>query len=77
MAPDRIAAAGAVLALALAAAPAAATLFVCTTPDGRTITSDRPPPQCASVPIRELRPDGSVRRVIEPPMTPEQQRARA
>ncbi|MCU0764890.1 MAG: hypothetical protein MUF32_02425 [Burkholderiaceae bacterium] len=29
------------------------------------------------MPIRELRADGSVRRVIEPPLTPEQQRARA
>ncbi len=29
------------------------------------------------MPIRELRPDGSVRRVIEPPLTDEQRRARA
>lgn len=79
MAPDRfqMAAAGGFLALALTAAPASAAVFVCTTPDGRTITSDRPPPQCANVPIRELRDDGSVRRVIEPPLTPQEQRARA
>ena len=78
MAPERFraVAAGACCALALAATPAAATVFVCTTPDGRTITADRPPRECAGVPIRELRPDGSVRRVIEPPLTPEQQRAR-
>jgi hypothetical protein len=79
MAPDRfrLTAAGGALALALTAAPASATMFVCTTPDGRTITSDRPPPQCVNVPIRELRPDGSVRRVIEPPLTPQEQRVRA
>lgn len=63
--------------LAAAAAPAAATVFVCTDPRGRTITADRPPPECADLPIRELRPDGSVRRVIEPPLTEEQRRERA
>jgi hypothetical protein len=71
---------GAVLAAAfalLAATPAAANVFVCTDAHGRVITSDRPPPECAKVPIRELRPDGSVRRVIEPPLTAEQRRERA
>jgi hypothetical protein len=79
MAPERFhtGALGAFLALTLAAAPVAATMFVCTDPSGRTITADSPPPECANVPIRELRPDGSVRRVIEPPLTAEQRRARA
>lgn len=79
MAPDRLrlAAAGALVALALAATPASATMFVCTTPAGKTVTGDRPPPECANVPIRELRPDGSVRRVIDPPPTAEQRRAQA
>lgn len=78
MAPDRSrTAAGLLVALALAAAPVSASMFVCTTPGGRTITSDRPPPECANVPIRELRADGTVRRVIEPPLTPEQRQARA
>jgi hypothetical protein len=79
MAPDRprAAAAAALLALAMAATPVAASVFVCTTPAGKRITADQPPPECANVPIRELRQDGSVRRVIEPPLTPEQQRARA
>lgn len=79
MAPDpsRLTAAGALLALALAAAPAAATMYVCTSPAGKTITADRPPPECANVPIRELRADGSVRRVIDPPPTPEQRKAQA
>lgn len=55
---------------------ARAQLFVCTAPSGRTITADRPPQECADRPIRELRPDGSIRRVIEPPLTPEQRAAR-
>jgi len=76
MAPDPFRA-GAFAVLALAAAPVWAAVFVCTTPDGRTITADRPPAACYGVPIRELRPDGSVRRVIEPPLTEEQQKARA
>ncbi len=59
-----------------AAATAHAQLFVCTTASGRTITADRPPGECADRPVRELRPDGSVRRVIEPPLTPEQRAAR-
>jgi hypothetical protein len=75
MAPSR-----ALLAVALALTAAAAqskTLFVCTDAQGRTISADRPPPECLDRPIRELRPDGSVRRVIDPPPTPEQRAARA
>jgi hypothetical protein len=63
--------------LALLAPAASAALYVCTDAKGRTITADRPPPECANVPIKELRPDGSVRRVIEPPLTDEQRRERA
>jgi len=62
--------------LAAAAAAAHGQLYVCTTASGRTITADLPPPECADRPIRELRRDGSVRRVIEPPLTPEQRAAR-
>jgi hypothetical protein len=51
-------------------------LYVCTTPGGRTLTGDLPPPDCQNVPIRELNRDGSVRRVIEPPLTPEQKKKR-
>lgn len=67
-----------VLAMLLmgAAAPAAAQLFVCTTKAGKTITGDRPPPDCGDVAIRELRGDGSTKRVIEPPLTPEQKAQR-
>ncbi|MCS7101683.1 MAG: DUF4124 domain-containing protein [Burkholderiaceae bacterium] len=63
-------------ALALASGAAGAQLYVCTTAGGRTITADRPPPECADRPIRELRSDGSVKRVIEPPLTPEQRAQR-
>jgi hypothetical protein len=62
--------------LTMIAQAASAALYVCTDAKGRTITADRPPPECANVPIRELRADGSVRRVIEPPLTDEQRRAR-
>lgn len=72
----RVLASVAGVALVLASAPASA-LFVCTTAEGRTITSDRPPPECANLPIKELRADGSVKRLIEPPLTEEQRRARA
>jgi hypothetical protein len=63
-------------ACAFAAGDASAQLFVCTTGAGRTITADRPPPECADRPVRELRSDGSVRRVIEPPLTAEQRAER-
>jgi hypothetical protein len=72
----RLAAAGVALSALLAAGSVQAQLFVCTTAAGKTITQDRPPPECADRPVRELRPDGSVRRVIEPPLTPEQRAAR-
>ena len=67
----------ATLLLVLASGSAAAqALFVCTTKQGRTITADRPPPECGDVAIRELRSDGSTRRVIEPPLTDEQKAQR-
>lgn len=66
------------LAAALAAAPAGAqtSLFVCTDRSGKAHTAAFPPPECHDRTIRELRPDGSVRRTIEPPMTAEQRRMR-
>jgi hypothetical protein len=64
------------LALLLAVPLAQAQLYVCTDARGRTITGDKPPPECADRAVRELRTDGSVRRVIEPPLTPEQKAAR-
>ncbi len=60
----------------VAVAPANAQLYVCTTAAGKTITADRPPLECQDRPVRELRSDGSVRRVIEPPLTAEQRAER-
>ena len=69
MAPERFAALVALLACVGAGSARAGQLFVCTTPSGRTITADQPPPECGDKAITELRPDGSVRRVIEPPLS--------
>lgn len=71
----RIAAAVLLGALA-AAASAQQSIFVCSDAKGRTISGDRPPAECVGA-IRELRSDGSVRRVIEPPLSAEQKAARA
>lgn len=60
----------------LLALPASAQLYVCTTKSGKTLTSDRPPDECADRVIRELRSDGSTRRTIEPPLTDEQKAQR-
>lgn len=62
--------------LLVATVPASAQLYVCTTKAGKTITSDRPPPECSDRAIRELRSDGSTKRVIEPPLTDEQKAQR-
>ena len=51
-----------------------AQIFVCKDASGRTLTSDRPIPECADRPIRVLDGRGNTRRVIEPPMTAEQKR---
>jgi hypothetical protein len=73
----RITVAAALAASAGNALAARGDLFVCTDSHGKTITSDQPPPECADRPIKELRSDGSVRRVIEPPLTAEQRAQRA
>lgn len=67
-----------ILALLLvgAAMPTAAQLFVCTTKSGKRITGDQPPAECRDVVIRELRSDGSIKSVIEPPLTAEQKAQR-
>lgn len=79
MARDRLRDIGLAMVLAaLVTAPlvARAQLYICTLRSGRTLTGDMPPRECQDVPIRELNPDGSVRRVIEPPLTPEEKRKR-
>ncbi len=52
------------------------TMYSCVA-NGRTYTGDRPPPECANSDIRELNRDGSLRRVIPRPLTPEEQKAKA
>ena len=56
--------------------PPAGTMYSCIA-NGKTYSADRPPPECANSDIRELNRDGSVRRVIARPLTPEEQRAKA
>lgn len=63
-----------------AAAPAAQAsgaggIYSCTTPSGKRLTSDRPIPECSSSEQRQLNADGSVRRVLPPAMSPEEQAA--
>ena len=72
-----LAAASVIVSSITLAATGTGNLFVCTDARGKTITSDRPPPECADRPIRELRSDGSVRRVIEPPLTAAQREQKA
>ena len=55
-------------------ASAQATIYTCRDRSGRTITSDRPIPECVDRAVRELGPSGIVKREIAPPLTPEQQR---
>jgi hypothetical protein len=57
-------------------APPAGTMYSCVA-NGRTYSADRPPAECVNSDIRELNRDGSVRRVIPRPLTPEEQRAKA
>lgn len=44
--------------------------------NGRTINADVPPPECANLEIREYGREGFLKRVIEPPLTPEQRAQR-
>ena len=51
---------------------ASPTIYTCSTPDGRRLTSDRPIPECQSREQRVLNSDGSVRRMLPPAMSPEE-----
>lgn len=55
----------------------AAPIFVCRDSAGRTISSDRPSPDCANQPLRELNTYGVTTREIPAPLTPEQLRRKA
>jgi hypothetical protein len=50
-------------------------IYTCTTSSGRKITSDRPIPECLGQDQKELNPSGTVKRVVKPVMTAEEQRA--
>jgi hypothetical protein len=60
--------------LAFAHWSAHAQIYMCKDASGRTITSDRPIPECADRAVRELDKSGKTRREIPPPMTAEQKR---
>jgi hypothetical protein len=61
--------------LLVAAGGAQAGIFACIDPAGRRITSDRLIPACDTVEQRELNPDGSLRRLIPPKLSPEERAA--
>lgn len=63
-----------VLMLTLVAVPelVAAQIYVCKDAAGRTMTSDRPIPECATRAMRELGTNGVLRREIAAPLTAEQ-----
>jgi hypothetical protein len=44
-------------------------IYKCIDANGKAITSDRPMPECANREHRQLNPDGSLNRIIPPPMT--------
>lgn len=55
--------------------PAAwAQIFTCTDASGRKLTSDRPIAECLSKEQKELNPSGTVKRIVKPVMTAEEQR---
>ncbi|PUA18134.1 DUF4124 domain-containing protein [Glaciimonas sp. PCH181] len=54
--------------------PARSQIYSCKDAAGRTISSDRPMPECADRVIRELSKTGVLKREIPAPLTPEQRR---
>ena len=55
--------------------PGKGAIFTCTTPDGRKLTSDRPIADCSMREQRVLNPDGSLRSVLPPFLSPEERAA--
>src|SRR3569623_891483 len=49
-------------------------ILMCKDASGRTITSDRPIPECSGRAVRQLDRNGMVRREIPAPLTPQQKR---
>lgn len=62
------------LSLALLPGWSQAQIFTCRDAAGRMLSSDRPIPECANRPMRELSREGVVRRDIAAPLTAEQKR---
>ena len=60
------------LALASTAWLAHAQIYICKDSAGRTLTSDRPIPECAARAMREMNRNGVVKREIAAPLTAEQ-----
>lgn len=65
---------GLLLALLLSHVAASAQIYMCKDRSGRTLTSDRPIPECADRPMREFDRTGLARREIPAPPTAEQKR---
>jgi hypothetical protein len=59
--------------LILLALPAQAQIFMCKDSSGKTITSDRPIPECSGA-IREFSSSGKIKRTIPPPLTAEEKK---
>lgn len=62
------------LSLLLFAASAHAEIFVCKDASGRTLTSDRPIPECKDRSMRVLGESGTTKREIAAPLTAEQKK---
>jgi hypothetical protein len=60
--------------LATASLAQAQKIYMCKDATGRTLTSDRPIPECADRTVKEMDRNGMVRREIAPPLTAEQKR---
>jgi Domain of unknown function (DUF4124) len=61
--------------VALLASPTVwAQIYSCTDASGRKLTSDRPIAECLSKEQKELNPSGTVKRVLKPVLTAEEQR---
>lgn len=60
------------LALAQNAPPTGIPIYTCIDAQGRLLSSDRPIPECRDRLQRELGPSGTVRRILEPPPSPEE-----
>jgi chromosome segregation ATPase len=65
---------GLIVLAGLSAPPSFAQIFICTDASGRKLTSDRPIAECLSKDQKELNPSGTVKRVVRPTMTAEEQR---